>query len=423
MTNPDTGKPGLVATFRDADGTVLQSDERRSTALVWFDADAPLDRAQTVELRTTLTLPEQGVYHLGFGAHLHARFEIDGEVLIDVRPGTSEQQLGASFSFPPTATVPVSAEAGRPLSVRVVFDLKSGKMPLANALGLVVGSAPDPDADEDDLIAAAVEAARAADVAVVVVGTNSKVESEGRDRSNLRLPGRQDDLVAAVAVANPRTVVVVNSGAPVLLPWSDDVQAVLLGWFGGQEIGRAVADILAGRAEPGGRLPTCWPAELADVPVVDVTPKDGRLSYDEGIHIGYRAWLRAGREPAYPFGHGLGYTTWSFDGADVTTAPDPAIAGTVQVTVRNTGDRPGKQVVQVYAERPNTAVERPVRWLVGFAVVRAAAGESVAVDIPLLRQRFAHWDDGWAVEPGEFRLQIGSSVTDLPLATRLSLAE
>ncbi len=423
MTNPDTGEPGVVATFRDAAGTVLQSDDRRSTALVWFDGDAPLDTAETLELRTTLTLPD-GTHHLGFGAHLRAVFEVDGEVLIDVRPGTSDQQLGASFSFPPTATVPVASD-GTPLALRVVFDLHSGKTPLANALGLTVGSAPDPEAAEDERIAEAVAAARAADVAVVVVGTNSKVESEGRDRGDLRLPGRQDDLVAAVAAANPRTVVVVNSGAPVLMPWRDDVKAVLLGWFGGQEIGRAVGDILAGRVEPGGRLPTCWPAEFEDLPVVDVTPRDGRLVYSEGIHIGYRAWLRAGREPAFPFGHGLGYTTWSFEGCEVVAAEPgegvTAEVGVVRVTVRNTGRRRGKQVVQVYAERPDSSIDRPVRWLVGFAVVRADAGETATVDVSLPLRQFTHWgDDGWAVEPGGFGLRIGSSVVDLPLAAAIT---
>jgi beta-glucosidase len=223
---------------------------------------------------------------------------------------------------------------------------------------------------------------------------------------------------------NPRTVVIVNSGSPVLMPWRDDVAAVLLGWFGGQEFGDAIADILLGAAEPGGRLPTSWPATLEDVPVRDVTPVDGRLTYAEGIHVGYRAWLRAGVAPAYPFGHGLGYTTWSFDEIAVADAASGANPGdaVVQVTVTNTGARAGKQVVQLYASREDSAIERPVRWLVGFGVVRAGAGETVTVDIPVDARRFAHWEGGWELEPGAFTLRAGASVDDLALETSVTPA-
>src|SRR5690606_18788958 len=170
--------------------------------------------------------------------------------------------------------------------------------------------------DESAEFDRAVAAAREADVAIVVVGTTERVESEGFDRTTLPLPGRQDALVRAVPAANPRTVGVVNAGAPVLLPWRDDVAAVLLSWFGGPDMSHALADVLLGAVEPGGRLPTTWPAAEADVPVLSTTPVDKRLPYTEGIHIGYRAWLRAGTTPAYPFGHGLGYTTWAYE--DVT---------------------------------------------------------------------------------------------------------
>ncbi len=134
------------------------------------------------------------------------------------------------------------------------------------------------------------------------------------------------------------------------------------------------------------------------------------LIYHEGIHIGYRAWLDAGIVPAFPFGHGLGYTQWSWDAAHAD-----ADGYAVTVTVTNTGARAGKQVVQVYAERPDSSVERPVRWLVGFAAVRAEAGESVTVSIPVPPRRLAYWDDGWVVEPGVYTLRAGASVADLPL--------
>jgi beta-glucosidase len=162
-----------------------------------------------------------------------------------------------------------------------------------------------------------------------------------------------------------------------------------------------------------------------------VTPQGGRLDYSEGIHVGYRAWLRAGRTPAYPFGFGLGYTTWSFDAIEVTDATgdgaeasgDAAGDATVRVTVTNTGDRAGKHVVQVYAEREDSTIERPVRWLVGFAVVRAEAGQTVIAEVRVAARRLAHWDGGWQLEPGEYTLRVGGSVDDLPLAATCATAE
>src|SRR5690606_33606519 len=144
----------------------------------------------------------------------------------------------------------------------------------------------EPSPGEDELFAEAVRTAAESDVAVVVAATTPEVESEGFDRTDLRLPGRQDELIAAVATANPRTVVVVNAGSPVEMPWLDEVAAVLLTWFPGQEAGTALADVLLGDEEPGGRLPTTWPARLADAPVVKVTPSDGVLAYEEGLFIG-----------------------------------------------------------------------------------------------------------------------------------------
>ena len=179
-------------------------------------------------------------------------------------------------------------------------------------VSLTLGYA-EPSGTPDELIAEAVVAAAEADMAVVVVGTTEEVESEGFDRTTLALPGRQDELVRRVAAANPRTIVVVNAGSPVELPWADEVAAVLLTWFPGQEAGHALADVLLGAAEPGGRLPTTWPVVAADCPVLSTTPVDGVLPYDEGVFIGYRAWDRAGAVPRFGFGHGLGYTSWAYE--------------------------------------------------------------------------------------------------------------
>jgi len=410
MTNPRTGEPGLTATWVDAAGETIFAEDRRASALVFFGGDAPVSSAARFVLHTIYTPDETGRVLLGFAGASHARIFVDDVLVVDDTPVITGTDLGAAFLNPPSATAAVEVTAGQKIDIRAEFTVGGVPSALAGVFSATLGIAPD-DSDPESLIASAAAAAAASDIAVVVVGTNSKVESEGYDRENLDLPGRQDDLVRAVAAANPRTIVIVNAGSPVTLPWAEDVAAIVLGYFGGQEFGTAMADIITGANEPGGRLPTTWPKSLSDAPVTEVTPTDGVLTYDEGIHIGYRAWLNAGTAPAFAFGHGLGYTSWSWDAAQ---ADDDGYA--VTVTVTNTGDRPGKQVVQVYAERADSAVERPARWLVGFAAVRAEAGETASVSIPVPARRLAYWDGAWVVEPGLYTLRVGASATDVPLS-------
>ncbi|MCS5492946.1 glycoside hydrolase family 3 protein [Curtobacterium flaccumfaciens] len=409
ITNPGTGEPGARVAFVK-DGEELFVEDRRATALFWFGGDAPTREADRLDITTTYTAESTGTVRFGIGAAGRSRMWIDGELLLDEDVPFEGDQLGAAFLNPPARSVPVEVTAGQRVTIRIEYDIVQDET-LGGVLAYQFGTEPSDD-DPAVLIEAAVDAARGADVAVVVVGTNSKVESEGYDRSSLALPGRQDDLVRAVAAANPNTVVVVNAGSPVEMPWRNDVAAVLLTWFGGQEYGNALADVLTGAQEPGGRLPTTWPVAMADVPVLDVTPVDGKVAYDEGVHVGYRAWLRAGTEPAYPFGHGLGYTTWSIEGVSATPTVREGDAVIVTATVANTGARAGKHVVQVYASRAESAVDRPVRWLVGFAPVRLAAGASTEVSIEVPARAFAHWDGSWQYESGTFTLHVGASVSD-----------
>jgi beta-glucosidase len=248
-------------------------------------------------------------------------------------------------------------------------------------------------------------------VAIVVVGTTDEVESEGFDRTTLALPARQDELVRRVVAANPRTVVLVNAGSPVALPWADDVAAVLLTWFGGQEAGHAVADVLLGDAEPGGRLPTTWPVREADCPVLTTTPTGGLLRYDEGVFVGYRAYERAGVTPRYPFGHGLGYTTWEYE--NVSASPR-----SVTVTVRNTGNRAGREVIQVYVGPAAQDADRPGRWLAGFAAVTAGPGEAGTVTVDLPERAFQVWAAGsphgdWQTVTGDYVVEVARSRADV----------
>ncbi|MFJ6283562.1 beta-glucosidase [Pseudarthrobacter oxydans] len=422
LTNPATGTPGLRVRFLDSNGNELFAEDRRSTALVWFGGDAPIAASSMVQFHTFFTPEETGPVNLGFSTVGHGRIFVDGILAREATIEATGTDLGAAFLAPPSASVQVQATAGVPLEVRIELDTHDREGALSNALAVTIGIEAD-DADPDALIRDAVEAARAAEAAVVVVGTNSRVESEGYDRTSLALPGLQDRLVNAVAAANPRTIVIVNSGSPVLLPWREQVAATLIGYFGGQEFGHALTDILTGASEPGGRLPTTWPATQEDVPVINVTPApDGTLTYDEGIHIGYRAWLKAGTEPAYEFGYGLGYTGWTLDKADAPAHAGPGAVVPLTVTLTNTGTRPGKNVVQVYAEKPGSAVDRPVRWLVASAPVWAGPGETASAALEVPTRLLAYWDNGWTYEPGTYTLRIGTSVTNVPLETALTLS-
>jgi beta-glucosidase len=369
----------------------IGSEHRHGAAFTWLGTLPPGTRA--VELRATLRPTEPGEHVVGVTGVGRHRLTLDGDELFDQRVElTPGADLGEAVLRPPQHGVPVTLEGDRQLVLR--YELEPDALMAAVHLNV-----EPPAGDDEAELERAVELARAADVAIVVVGTNEEVECEGVDRENLALPGRQDELVARVAEANPRTVVVVNAGAPVLLPWAGDVAAILLAWFPGQEFGNALADVLTGAAEPGGRLPTTWPSSEEGLP--STRPRDGVLPYEEGLFVGYRAFERDGRESLFPFGHGLGYTSWEY----LSVEPRD---GHVAVRLRNRGERRGREVVQVYASKPDSAIERPPRWLAGFAIAEADPGEEVEVQVRIEPRALQHWDGGWTTEPGDFRFEATS---------------
>jgi beta-glucosidase len=295
--------------------------------------------------------------------------------------------MGDTMLAPPAETRIVSVSAGDVLEATVTrHPVTNTSNPLAGVglFSLIARKAPR---DADEVIADAVAAARAAEVAVVVVGLTEEQETEAVDKSTLELPGRQNDLVRAVAAVAAKTVVVVNAATPVIMPWLDDVDAVLWAGLPGQEGGHAVAAALLGDIEPAGRLVTTFPVADAATPAWNVTPVDGAIVYSEGTYIGYRGHYAGRAEaPAFWLGHGLGYSTWAYADASVTGV-DPAPV--VSVTVTNTGSRSSREVVQVYAE-PATA-DQPVR-LVGWSAVTLAAGESAAVEVSTDARLWRRWD-------------------------------
>ncbi|AXG82449.1 glycosyl hydrolase [Streptomyces paludis] len=411
----------LTAVCRDASGRILGTSSVPGGRLQWAGTDLPdgvtHETLHTIELTGTFTPRESGEHTFGTQGLGGFALTVAGERLFEGAEGFHEaSDPFEAFFGTPVERARAELTEGKQIDISLLYTVE--RIPDAPIDAVAVSLLHlGPRHDPDELIAEAAEAARTAATAVVVVATTERVESEGFDRTSLRLPGRQDDLVRAVAAANPNTVVVVNTGSPVELPWREEVAAVLLGWFPGQEGGAALADVLLGAAEPGGRLPTTWPAVLADAPVSEVTPTDDELHYTEGVFIGYRAWERSGAVPAYPFGHGLGYTTWEYE--TLTATPEEAT-----VRLRNTGARTGRETVQIYLSAVNDPVERPARWLAGFAQAEADPGESVEVRVPLRRRAFEIWDEsageggtagGWTLVPGAYEVQAGRSVADRPL--------
>ena len=424
LHNPVANTAGVHVEFEDENGKVLFAEERLGSNFIWLGAlDAPIATTAKLVLTPIYTPAETSEELFGYASVQPTKMFIDDELFYEHHMPSETDDPFAPLLDPPFSSKKYSFEAGKSISLKIEVDWtgRTGVQQMAQSFGFGI----EADASLGDAnIAAAVANAKNSELAIVVVGTNSKVESEGMDRKNLDLPGRQNELVEAVVAANPNTIVVVNSGSPVLLPWRHKVRAVLLTYFGGQEMGNALVDMLTGAAEPGGRLPTTWADKFEDVPVTNCTPTmpENYVDYEEGIHIGYRAWLKSGVKPAYEFGYGLGYTTWSIDSLD---APASASAGqdfTAKVTVTNIGNRSGKHVVQVYASRPDSAIDRPVRWLVGFAEVHAAAGESKTVEVKIKGRDFANYHYGWQYEAGTFELLAGSSVGNLEAHAKLSIS-
>jgi beta-glucosidase len=302
-----------------------------------------------------------------------------------------------------------------------------------------------------DLLDRAVAAAAAADAAVVVVGTNDDWETEGTDRRTLDLPGRQDELVERVLEANPNTVVVVNTGAPVTMDWAERAPAVLQAWFGGQEMGQALADVLLGEADPGGRLPTTLPLRIEDTPSFgDFPGENGHVRYGEGVLIGYR-WYEARRLPVrFPFGHGLSYTSFTLGAPRLSASRvGPGEGLVVEVDVTNTGARAGTEVVQLYVAPPPSRLTRAPKELKAFAKVRLAPGETATARLELDARAFAAWDPGdpelpalrerlgasplvrvadrptegaWRAEPGPHALHVGRSSADVAHVVEVEVA-
>ncbi|MFP9138672.1 beta-glucosidase H [Devosia sp. XGJD_8] len=359
-----------------------------------------------------------GIYSAGF-----AKVHVDGKLVADAWTNWTK---GRTFFEEGCDEVvgTVDLEAGRAHEVVIEFATKDfatlGLAAFAAGIGLPLGN---------EAIAEAVLAARNADTAIVFVGRNGEWDTEGSDLPSIDLPGRQNELVAAIANANPNTIVVLQTGGPVEMPWIGSVAALIQAWYPGQEAGNAIADVLLGVAEPSGRLPQTFPVRWADNPAHsqdrEVYPgQEGKVRYEEGIFVGYRHYDRLGLTPLFPFGFGLGYARFAV--ADLTIddaefeAEGSVMAG---VTVTNVSERDGAAVLQLYVSDDVASDPRPAKELKAFRKVQLKAGESRQVTMALDARAFAFFraqSRHWLVEDGSFTLRVGLSSADLPLSGTVS---
>jgi len=357
------------------------------------------------------------------------RVWLDGTPLIDdATPGIADKlDLGGGAAPRKTAAADLAAVRGYPIRVEYVRALPSrAEQPVSGeadpalvweyvSLGV---RAPRGGVAEAAALAAS------CDAAVVVIGSASISEGEGYDRDDLDLPGDQNALVEAVLAANPRTVVILVSGAPYVLPWIDHVPAVLAAWLGGEAGPDAVARILLGESEPSGRLPVTFPARLEDTPAHAYYPGAESVTYGEGLRVGYRHFDASNEPPLFPFGFGLTYTRFRY--ADLE-APDTAKIGesvAVKFRLTNVGERPGRETAQLYVRPRGPTADRPVKELKGFAKVELAPSETKMVRIDLDARAFAFYDAAtrrWTVEPGAYDILIGASASDIELQATVRL--
>jgi beta-glucosidase len=394
LKNPATGQGGCLAEIFAPDGTVLLREDRFGGFFNW--ATQPwMFQYSFIRVSGIFTAAADGEYQFGVGMVGNYKVTIGDQVHEGFIPMHSDD-LGEFVLNPPFRSFGHTLKKGE--EVLLTWEYPQGSLPIPIA-SFYIGFR-EPSRTQAEEIAAAASLAAESDVAIVFVGTTAEIESEGHDRTDISLPDGQDQLVSTVAKAAKRTIVVVNSGSPVEMPWFDEVDSVLFTYFGGQQMGNAIADVVFGAVNPAARTTTTWAKTMSDLPVSNTTPTNGELHYSEGPFIGYRAWKKAKKKPLIPFGHGLSYSTFSTE----LLSADKSVT---KVKITNTGNRDGAHVVQIYAHlQSNEAFERR---LAGFAKVNLQSGESKEVEVLLEPLAFKRFKGGWQDQVGNWEITLSEN--------------
>lgn len=395
---------GIRLSFFDKDDALLLEEIRFASKFVKMDGELQKP-AHRVVASTKFTAVESGVHFFGGGGTGSMQIFIDDTLAKSGQTTFDAEALLEALLSPPQMYVEKFLEKGQSIELSVHYTPSS--LLAWNVVSMTIGYRA-PRLSDSEEINFAVKLASEADAVVLVVGTTESVESEGYDRTDLKLPGLQDALVRAVIAANPKTIVAVNSGAPVELPWLQQTAATLVTWFPGEEFGNALADVLLGHAEPGGRMPNSWPFSLADSIVSNTTPLDGALTYAEGLNVGYRGFHERNTEPMFWLGSGQGYTSWVIESLNVPKQVSANSDLHLELQVTNTGNREGSHVIQAYLSCDSSSANRPSLWLAGFTKVIALAGESLTVSLTIDKAAFRHWNSGWEFELATFKLSLAS---------------
>jgi len=405
--NPFTRKPGMQIQIFGAGNQIIFEEERYASHLVWM-AEPWIPETKYVKVTLDFVPEMTGSYRVGAAYVGEFAIFLNGTDIAQFNIGADSDDVGAAILNAPQAHVGIDLVAGE--SVRLEYVYQPGLSMAHGVIAATAGFIEPIDALEIERSRAA-ELAAQSDVAIVFVGTSPALESEGFDRKSLSLPQGQDELVSAVAKVAKKTIVVVNAGSPVEMPWQDEVDAILLSWFPGQEMGNALSEVLSGKSEPGGRLPTSWPRVLLDAPVTDTNPKNGQLQYQEESYFGYRGYLRNGIEPQYPFGFGLGYTSFTQELKSVEIVSDDVVGFIARVLVNNSGTRRGAHVIQIYGSPVGSDLHD--RKLFAFLKVDLDVGEGQEFEIPIERERLKHWKDGWKFQSGAWSIDLCSQALDI----------
>ena len=411
---------------RDLSGPVQGEETIESAETFWVGtvANGKLSALDFSARVSGSFVPERsGTYKVGIVSAGKSKVFVNGQLVADAWTHWTQ---GRTFFEEGCDEVvgEIVLEAGEPAEITIEFATKEkallGLAALRMGIGLPLG---------DDEIEKAAAAAAEADIAVVLVGRNGEWDTEGSDLDGMALPGRQDELVRAVARANPNTVVVLQTGGPVQMPWLDDVAGVMQSWYAGQETGNAIADVLVGSAEPGGRLAQSFPIRWSDNPAYSQDPRvypglDGEVEYREGVFVGYRHYDQHGIKPLFPFGFGLSYTV--FDYGPMTLDLSAIADGRVKVRgeVTNTGQRAGSTVAQLYVAPQTSTISRPKKELKAFAKVALAPGERRDVEFELDARAFAYFDvpsHTWIAEAGSYQLLLGTDAETIAATQTITL--
>jgi beta-glucosidase len=357
----------------------------------------------------SLIVPFSGESLLVFGHTENCKFYLDGKLLFDDDFGALSLNEIWDEQEKITRRAHVTLEAGKPYDLRVEYVKSSDSDFAAIQFAYMPPVAPDS-------IQRAAQLAARCDVALVFAGMPIGFESEGHDQPDMDMPGQQTELIRSVVKANPHTVVVLNAGSPVNMPWLDEIPALLEAYYPGQEGGNAVANVLLGDVNPSGKLTVTFPKRLEDSPAFINFPGTKEVFYGEGIFVGYRYYDKKDLEPLFPFGFGLSYTTFEYSGIAVSKSVEAGEPVKVSVRVKNTGARPGKEVMQVYVSDKESGLVRPPKELKAFKKVALEPGESRLVEFELDERALSYYDPylkQWVAEPGEFEVLVGASSRDI----------